>query len=227
MPGVAGAATIPTPRPGEAAPARVPPWPFEVRGRPRDQPSLATLMIEAGGLFIALSGIIAAGEGVYDSALGFGPLSRDIVGLGVGAIFVGLFLVIAGIKLQTSPESCRAIGVIAIVLALVSLFLGGGFLVGFAFAFIGGALALTWTPSPPFYVTPLGWDMCPSCGEVLPAGLLLCPRCNRTTETTPTARSEDDEVTDPVIEAEVFDSVLRRSVSKRGKLPPSTRDGGK
>ncbi len=44
------------------------------------------------------------------------------------------------------PNSTRAIGTIILILSILSIFIGGGFLIGFIIGIIGSAIGITWKP---------------------------------------------------------------------------------
>jgi hypothetical protein len=83
---------------------------------------------------------------------------------GAGSLIIGVLLVVLGISLWFQKHIRTFAGVAAILLALVSLPVSnfGGFVVGFLFALIGGAMAVAWGPGTPQQPQPEG--------DVPPAG---------------------------------------------------------
>ncbi|MFJ9754348.1 DUF6114 domain-containing protein [Streptomyces sp. NPDC101149] len=67
---------------------------------------------------------------------------------GAGSLIIGVLLVVLGISLWFQKHIRTFAGVAAILLGLVSLPVSnfGGFIVGFLFALIGGAMAVSWAP---------------------------------------------------------------------------------
>ncbi|MGW0084373.1 DUF6114 domain-containing protein [Streptomyces sp. NPDC003393] len=67
---------------------------------------------------------------------------------GAGSLIIGVLLIVLGISLWFQKHIRVFAGVAAILLALVSLPVSnfGGFVVGFLFAMIGGAMAVAWVP---------------------------------------------------------------------------------
>ncbi|MEU1594425.1 DUF6114 domain-containing protein [Streptomyces sp. NPDC005708] len=67
---------------------------------------------------------------------------------GAGSLIIGVLLVVLGLTLWFQQHVRVFAGVAAILLALVSLPVSnfGGFVVGFLFALIGGAMAVSWAP---------------------------------------------------------------------------------
>ncbi|MFF0226743.1 DUF6114 domain-containing protein [Streptomyces sp. NPDC004629] len=70
---------------------------------------------------------------------------------GAGSLIIGVLLVVLGISLWFQQHVRTFAGVAAILLALVSIPVSnfGGFIVGFLFALIGGAMAVAWAPGVP------------------------------------------------------------------------------
>lgn len=70
---------------------------------------------------------------------------------GAGSLIIGVLLVVLGISLWFQKHVRTFAGVAAILLALVSIPVSnfGGFVMGFLFALIGGAMAVAWAPGAP------------------------------------------------------------------------------
>ncbi|CAL2072097.1 MULTISPECIES: DUF6114 domain-containing protein [Streptomyces] len=70
---------------------------------------------------------------------------------GAGSLIIGVLLVVLGISLWFQKHVRTFAGVAAILLALVSLPVSnfGGFVLGFLFSLIGGAMAVAWAPGEP------------------------------------------------------------------------------
>ena len=70
---------------------------------------------------------------------------------GAGSLIIGVLLVVLGLSLWFQKHVRTFAGVAAILLGLVSLPVAnlGGFLIGFLFALIGGAMAVSWAPGTP------------------------------------------------------------------------------
>ncbi|WP_435284776.1 DUF6114 domain-containing protein [Streptomyces koelreuteriae] len=67
---------------------------------------------------------------------------------GAGSLIIGVLLVVLGISLWFQKHIRTFAGVAAILLGLVSIPVSnfGGFVVGFLFTLIGGAMAVAWAP---------------------------------------------------------------------------------
>ncbi|NEB06061.1 DUF6114 domain-containing protein [Streptomyces sp. SID13726] len=70
---------------------------------------------------------------------------------GAGSLIIGVLLFTLGLTMWFQQATRIFAGVAAIVLSLVSLVVSniGGFILGFLFALIGGALAVSWAPGAP------------------------------------------------------------------------------
>ena len=70
---------------------------------------------------------------------------------GAGSLIIGVLLVVLGVSLWFQKHVRTFAGVAAILLGLVSLPVSnfGGFIIGFLFALIGGAMAVSWAPGAP------------------------------------------------------------------------------
>ncbi|MFD0317358.1 DUF6114 domain-containing protein [Streptomyces flavalbus] len=70
---------------------------------------------------------------------------------GAGSLIIGVLLVVLGISLWFQKHVRVFAGVAAILLALVSIPVSnfGGFVIGFLFALIGGAMAVSWAEGVP------------------------------------------------------------------------------
>jgi hypothetical protein len=66
-------------------------------------------------------------------------------------LIIGVLLVVLGVSLWFQKHVQTFAGVAAILLALVSIPVSnfGGFLIGFLFSMVGGAMAVAWAPGKP------------------------------------------------------------------------------
>jgi hypothetical protein len=163
------------------------PNPIGVMTRPPDRPLLAALLIFVGGGFDLAFGFVVAATGFTYYGLGIGPAAGDLAGVGIASLLLGLVLMIVALAFSAVPESHVGVGVLSVVLAVITYPLGGGFGIGFALVFAGGALAFAWRPASPFYIAPVGWKMCTICGAALASDVEYCIHCGSELEI-PTAR---------------------------------------
>ncbi|MFI9647464.1 DUF6114 domain-containing protein [Streptomyces sp. NPDC052040] len=77
---------------------------------------------------------------------------------GAGSLIIGVLLMVLGISLWFQKHIRTFAGVAAILLALVSIPVSnfGGFVVGFLFSLLGGAMAVSWAPGAPAAEQPAG-----------------------------------------------------------------------
>lgn len=152
-------------------------------------PSTASILSLIGGVLIALEGILDA----LRSSVG--RIVPRLAGIGIvfgilGLVF-GLVILYGAFRLRSDPTMSQTWGILIVVLAVVSILAGGGFLLGLILALIGGILAITWkppVPAPPGYgASGYGGPPGPPPGAVLgspgaapaPPGVAqrFCPAC--------------------------------------------------
>ncbi len=85
-------------------------------------------------------------EGIAGLALT--PIASTILYLltAVGVVF-GILVLVGALMVYHNPSSKTGWGVIILVFSILSIVIGGGFVIGFILGIIGGALALAWKPS--------------------------------------------------------------------------------
>ncbi|WP_328396275.1 DUF6114 domain-containing protein [Streptomyces sp. NBC_00390] len=118
-------------------------WRLRFRAWRRSRPFWA-------GLFTMFGGVPIAYLPYADVRLGNLTIAMATTA-GAGSLIIGVLLVTLGMTMWFHTVVRVFAGVAAIVLALVSLPVSniGGFLVGFLFALLGGALSISWMPGPP------------------------------------------------------------------------------
>ncbi len=99
------------------------------------------------GLFVLFGGLPIAYFPYAHLQIGHLTLAMSTTA-GAGSLIIGVLLVVLGISLWFQKHVRTFAGVAAILLALVSIPVSnlGGFLIGFLFALIGGAMAVAWVP---------------------------------------------------------------------------------
>jgi hypothetical protein len=102
------------------------------------------------GLYIVFGGFPIAYFPYAHLHLGHLTLAMSTTA-GAGSLIIGVLLVVLGISLWFQKHVRTFAGVAAILLALVSIPVAnlGGFLIGFLFALLGGAMAVSWVPGEP------------------------------------------------------------------------------
>ncbi|MFQ6147647.1 DUF6114 domain-containing protein [Streptomyces seoulensis] len=102
------------------------------------------------GLFVLLGGFPIMYFPYAHLQLGHLTLAMSTTA-GAGSLIIGVLLVVLGISLWFQKHIRVFAGVASILLALVSIPVSnfGGFVLGFLFALIGGAMAVSWAPGAP------------------------------------------------------------------------------
>ncbi|MEU5401909.1 DUF6114 domain-containing protein [Streptomyces sp. NPDC005963] len=102
------------------------------------------------GLFTMLGGVPIAYFPYADVRLGNLTIAMSTTA-GAGSLIIGVLLVTLGLTMWFHAIVRVFAGVAAIILALVSLPVAniGGFVFGFLFALVGGALSISWMPGAP------------------------------------------------------------------------------
>ncbi|MCX4734800.1 DUF6114 domain-containing protein [Streptomyces sp. NBC_01363] len=102
------------------------------------------------GLFTMVGGLPIAYFPYANMHLGNVTLAMSTTA-GAGSLIIGILLVTLGLTMWFHHIVRVFAGVAAILLALISLPVAniGGFLVGFLFALLGGALSVSWAPGEP------------------------------------------------------------------------------
>lgn len=108
------------------------------------------------GLFTMLGGLPIAYFPYATFKLGTMSIAMATTA-GAGSLIIGVLLVTLGLTMWFQYATRIFAGVAAIVLSLVSLVVSniGGFIFGFLFALVGGALAVSWVPGAPPQPHPL------------------------------------------------------------------------
>ncbi|KUO06747.1 DUF6114 domain-containing protein [Streptomyces sp. DSM 15324] len=126
-----------------AAPGRFTRWRLQFRTWRGTRPFWAGLFMMIGGVPIMYFPY---------AHLTIGQLTvRMSTTAGAGSLIIGVLLIVLGISLWFQKHIRTFAGVAAILLALVSLPVSnfGGFVVGFLFGLVGGAMAIAWVPGTP------------------------------------------------------------------------------
>ncbi|MEU6541478.1 DUF6114 domain-containing protein [Streptomyces sp. NPDC047000] len=102
------------------------------------------------GLFVMFAGVPIMYFPYAHLQLGHLTLALATTG-GAGSLIIGVLLVVLGFSLWFQKHVRVFAGVASILLGLVSIPVSnfGGFIVGFLFALLGGAMAVAWAPGVP------------------------------------------------------------------------------
>ncbi len=170
----------------------------------RSYPVGAFILTLIGGIIILLAGIVTATfYAIFGAAVGslLPGLGALLIGLAVVSLLFGLIIIFGAIQMRAKPQSAKMWGILVIVLAFLSFVGGGGYVIGFLLALIGGILALVWRPPamaqpawgqpgapampgapgwnapPPAAAPAAGSRVCASCGSSNAAGAQFCAKC--------------------------------------------------
>ena len=111
------------------------------------KPTAAFILTLIGGVLVLIGSIVFIAAGSLAGSLGVPTtttVTTTLVVSGVLGIVLGIVLIVASILLNTTDMKKRKLwSIIAIILAIISLVAaGGGFIIGFILALIGGILGL-------------------------------------------------------------------------------------
>jgi len=112
-------------------------------------PSTAFVLSLIAGIFILLNGLLISAIGASVAAI------LPIAGVALVAIGIVFgILVLLGALMMRDPNKVKSGATIVLVFSILSIFIGGGFFIGFILGIIGGALGLSWKPPPPTVLPP-------------------------------------------------------------------------
>lgn len=123
-------------QPPQQAPYYQAPYP-ETRYRRDERHNAAFVLSLIGGIFILINGLLLAIGGAFLIAF-FGA---GIVLILLGLVF-GFGTLLAALMLNSHPRDHVTWGVIIIVFSILSIVIGGGFIIGMILGLVGGVLAL-------------------------------------------------------------------------------------
>lgn len=133
-----------------------------------NKPTAAFAISLVAGIFILINGLVYAAIGSIIGVL-FPAIGVAIAA--VGLVF-GIIVLIAAIMMYSKPRQAKAWGAIVLVFSLLSIIIGGGFIIGMILGIVGGALGLAWKkPEREEKRT------CLNCGRLYPVKYNVCPYC--------------------------------------------------
>jgi hypothetical protein len=113
------------------------------------RPFVAIFLSALGGLLVLTEGVALAILGITIGADTTGVLGFSVEGLGIVAILEGTMILLLTGLLFFIPEAHRGLGIGLLTFSLLSLSVGGGFLLGALVGWLGGVAAIVARPSPP------------------------------------------------------------------------------
>ncbi len=118
------------------------------------RPRLASTLVGVGAVFVLIEAFVFLIAGVFLSSSQFAGIAGALITGGIGDAIVGVLLFGVSLLINAEPHHHVANGLLALVLAVLSLFVGfGGFFIGFLLATIGAFAAIFWTAPAPTIVT--------------------------------------------------------------------------
>lgn len=115
-----------------------------------EKPTAAFVLSLIGGILILLDGLWVA---FITSAIGAAMPMFFSFGLGLAlaigilGIIFGLIIIYGSFQINSGePGKVRTWGIVVLILSIISIITGGGFILGLILGLIGGILALVWKP---------------------------------------------------------------------------------
>ena len=139
-----------------------------------------------GGVLILSNGIVLWSIGLTPGAIGPGP-TYPTPAVGIVEGLLGTSIILLATSLFLDPRHARGVGSTIIVLSVLSIFGGGGFLVGTALGVLGGVgalfvnRALDVRPISP-QIAPTIDQICVRCGKRYSGSVVSCPFCGSPSE---------------------------------------------
>lgn len=117
-----------------------------------EKPTAAFVLSLIGGVFILINGILMAliafvGGTALSLIPGLGFIGGIVIAVGAVGLVLGILIIIGAIQINSGePGKVRTWSIVVLVLSIISLFIGGGFIIGFVLGLVGGILGLVWKP---------------------------------------------------------------------------------
>lgn len=127
-----------------------------------EKPIAAFVLSLIGGVIILINGILyAAAAAIIGGLIAsfvpiFGAIAFVLVVLGL--IFGIIIIAGAALMYTTSPSRVKVGSILVLIFSILSIVIGGGFIIGLILGVVGGALGLAWKsptlPAPSPALTP-------------------------------------------------------------------------
>lgn len=135
------------------------------------KPTAAFVLSLMAGIFILLNGLYLV---VIGAIFAFVFLAIGFAIAIIGLIF-GILVLLGAIMMYSKPRQTKAWSAIVLVFSIISIVIGGGFIIGFILGIVGGAIGLSWKPEKPKVEEEQ--RTCLSCGRLYPVKYNNCPYC--------------------------------------------------
>lgn len=123
-----------------------------------EKPTAAFVLSLIGGIIILINGVLFAVAAAIVGSLAaffmpaFGALALAIA---VPGLIFGIIIIIgAALMHTTDPSKVKTGSILVLIFSILSIIIGGGFIIGLILGVVGGALGLAWKPSAPSAPSP-------------------------------------------------------------------------
>jgi hypothetical protein len=149
-----------------------------------DRPVAALVLSLAGGILIFADGAALSSLGAGVRTLGYTRLDGLIGDLAAVGLLFGIVVFVLALAVYHNSDAHVGYGIAILSLSLLSMFGGGGFVIGSLLGSLGGILAILHVvpaPLPAPYAPVGGWSerACPACGSPLAPGAIYCHTCGQ------------------------------------------------
>ncbi len=116
-----------------------------------ERPTAAYALSLIAGILIIINGaVVGFIPGLITSIPGVSAVPGFVWGIlylvSIVGIVFGIIVLLSAVMLYRNPLSKTTWGVLILIFSILSIVVGGGFLIGMILGIIGGALGLAWKP---------------------------------------------------------------------------------
>ncbi len=116
-----------------------------------ERPTAAYALSLIAGILIIINGaVVGFIPGLITSIPGVSAVPGFVWGIlylvSIVGIVFGIIVLLSAVMLYRNPMSKTTWGVLILIFSILSIVVGGGFLIGMILGIIGGALGLAWKP---------------------------------------------------------------------------------
>jgi Family of unknown function (DUF6114) len=139
---------------------RVPTRRFEMSA---EKPTAGFVLSLIGGIIIFLVGLAIIAIAVMVNAIvgssgvpfpTFSPITMGLETIGIIGAVTGLLVIVGGVLMYVRPQQHAIWGVLVLVISIVSIFGGGGIILGLVLGVVGGILGIVFKPSSAMPMAP-------------------------------------------------------------------------
>lgn len=121
-----------------------------------EKPTAAFVLSLVGGVLILVNAIIVLiGATIAAAIASVVPVVGVATGVvviayGLAGLVIGILVIVGAIMINSgNPGKVRTWSIIVLVFSVISILIGGGFIIGLVLGLVGGILGLVWKPSAP------------------------------------------------------------------------------